>query len=494
MFKIGIKYFVFFLLVFMGKSLSQTINNRIFQIELKLRSDLDYLNVKYINVDFSDSKFKGANDFPRTIKENFSFSFTEGVSYKILFLNEGLGIDSIYILKVQEIIEPFAQVEAMIGKDRSKIDTIDVLNFNEIWELKNKYFSKYQEIRNIVRNYILQNGAESIGSTMSINHSRGERTVLGISTRDRTDFLDLEGAESYHWFPREREKITSNVSSRLSKTTDTPLKFSISLSKLTFSYSSFMQFHKVSGASLEANTEEDLINIVPYQSNALNMLTRILLVTKEKDVKNSLFIDISLGYRLNSSAEIIQKLADKLKIVKSKIYLSNAFILKFNITRPFDLPYFSLEAVLGKNESYSEVYPDFYSNNQIKAFFTFYWDASDQLNNRFKINVGIGYHDIWNRYKNTIGQYNRKLIFHKIQPYLGFEYLLFNDDQALLNLGLSIYNLRVKPQIWINFLRFETSTFRLSAEYITEPIFRKYYSWEIKDSYFFNLGWRYGLN
>jgi hypothetical protein len=74
----------------------QQIDNEIKKISLKLKKDKTYLDLKYLTMQVDSSLAKQLQNIPRTTdKKPYSFSSGANIQYRIVFLNKGIGLDSI---------------------------------------------------------------------------------------------------------------------------------------------------------------------------------------------------------------------------------------------------------------------------------------------------------------------------------------------------------------------------------------------------------------
>ena len=485
------------MLLFPIFTFSQLIENRIEQIDLKLDYDKHYLNAKFIN--FTGSEIPELKNLviPRVKKKPFKFKNVNGYSYRILFLDEGIGLDSTFLLRVEELHQAQGVDSNVVGDlDLFKIDTTVVLYFRDLNELKHTDFLSYSKIIDGIENFILNRGNDAVGKTLKINLDNRNLTVLGMARRDNSDFLEFERPLENHFYPKKIGRIKSSFSRR-AVSTESDFRARVGLSAMSFSYKPLMDFGDNSGASIEINTEDANMNLLPYYANTINALARIIIGSKKNDINNSFYVIAKVGYRFTYNNEKIIKVINNINIEKPKINFTNAFLFEVNLTKPFYLPFFTLRGSLGQKDinrikfyvPSNEFGKYYYSRDQVQGFFSFYWNASDNLINRFRIDVGVGYHDIIEPDKIT-----QTPIYWLFQPMIGFNYIYYYSGNPLIGFSTRLYDQVFKSKIWVNIVHIGNNDFRVSLKHHSDPVFRQIRPWEVKNGVFIDLSWRYGLN
>ena len=185
------KFMVLFFIIFTANSIAQEIEDYIKKIDIKLRKDTKYLNLNYVPFSPDTANYKELNSIPRTEgREPFQFKYDDDISYRIVFLKEGINMDSIYLLYLDEIDLNIDAGERFFTTDGiDKADTALALNFRDIYALKKDHRIFYDGLMNIVEQYIKDNPDAELPSLLGINPDREFKTGLGMSARDNSDYL-----------------------------------------------------------------------------------------------------------------------------------------------------------------------------------------------------------------------------------------------------------------------------------------------------------------
>jgi len=498
-----IKYFIIFLILVLIYSVTnaQTIDEQIQRIGLKLSKDADYLNLNYLvyHPDKSDNVL--LNDIPRANKRKpFSFKINDDIEYRIIFLNGGIGLDSINILYVDEVKLNTLSGKNFFVNESITDDTLHVLSFKDIYYLKLFQKNYYNKLYTIVSDYILQNEGVPLPSLLKINPDKNINTSLGMSSRDNTDYYNYEKINSPHWYPS-NEKII--VTGRSSAKLHSDSRYDISFSRISFSHK-FMDF-SIGTAGIEFRTTEHVLNLLPLESATISAGFRtVFMLNNKSDKMKSTYLDSRIFARINLNSKDIFQNQPYAISDGAKLNLGNAIIGEFTFTKPFNLPfiniYFASGAVNYQSPTYftsvsTKLKEAYFSFNQFEFSMSFYWNSSDKMISRFRFDVGAAYYDIWKAtyYPDGIFQ-NAQQVQNKFLPMLKISYNFVPSHKPLLGGNIKIFDSRINLLAWFKLFQFSNNdSFRFETIVISKPFMRTQRKWESNGGLFFQLRFRHGL-
>ncbi len=496
--------FVFLGLFVFSNLYGQSIKDMLDKIDLKLEKDKKYLDLYFIS--FTPTEVKDSSLFflPKPDdKKPFRMDFDDGVTYRIVFLKEGIGIDTnviVYVDKIKQQIGAGKKFFAAGGKPQ--IDTTMEYTFSDLYFLKNNYPRKYLALYRFMKKYIGNNGVESIQSLLGIKPDKSIKTILGISARDNLDFLNFARANYNQWYPYPKKRITGAF--HRGGGNNYPFRVDASFSSLTFSYAPWMDFKFGGGASIEFSTEEKLLNLLPWEGMNFSGGARILLeLNKEKGANKAFFIDTKVGLKIKARTVDI---VNKFPLIMSdppKLNTITSFFADIKTTRVFGLPFMNLYLNVGEqnfDNPYSIVNVNriptaFYSFSQFAYTMSFYWDGSDKRLTRFKMDIGAGYHDIWQAQFNAAGaRVSTKLVQEKFSPIVALYFNFAPSGRGLFGVGIRSYQSRPKITGWFRIVQIsERHSVRAEAIYLAPPVGRKLNPWENKNGIMFQIRYRLGV-
>lgn len=490
-------------LIFLNNLYSQETEDYIRKIDLKLKRDKSYLNINYINFKpeaNSDPLLKG---IPRTDKkEPFDFKVKDNVDYTIVFLKESPELDSVVILYVDEITSGAAEGDNLFGGvGGPQNDTTRVLKFKDIYTLKLTNKSYYDRLYNIVQETLIKSEDDNPATLLKINPDREIKLGLGMTARDNADYLNFARINANHWYPKEK-KIVGKGRQKTVESAD--FRIDASFSSLSFSHK-IMDF-SLGGASLELGVTDRVLNLLPWQSMALNGGFRtIFSLSDGKNLNESSYLDAKFLARVKLNSP---KLATSIPFIigdTSRLNLGNAIIGEFTFTRPFNLPFLNFYFAAGQQDfkkpgsmivnKLNNTRYAYFSFSQAEFNMSFYWNSTDKLVNRFRIDVGAAYHDIWKAdYDQTNKFISSRLLQNNISPVFVIHYNFVPDGNPLLGGRIRYYDSRLNFMAWLKVVEIaQVHTLRLEALYITSPFARQMQEWEFDGSMMFQLRYRYGL-
>ena len=495
------KFMVLFFIIFTANSIAQEIEDYIKKIDIKLRKDTKYLNLNYVPFSPDTANYKELNSIPRTEgREPFQFKYDDDISYRIVFLKEGINMDSIYLLYLDEIDLNIDAGERFFTTDGiDKADTALALNFRDIYALKKDHRIFYDGLMNIVEQYIKDNPDAELPSLLGINPDREFKTGLGMSARDNSDYLFFARTNEIHWFPKD-EKINTSVRRRTAE--KTPFRMDLSFSHLSLSHE-IMDF-SIGSTSLEVGVEEKVLNLLPWESMSVTAGFRTLFKLGEgSDLNNLTYIDARVGARLKTNTINLFDRQPYILSEKPLLNIVSSVVTNINITRPFSLPFLNIYFASGKrnfdnpfsvieNSNYKEAY---FSFTQLEFTTSFYWNASDKKISRFKIDLGFGYYDVW---RTVYSLSDSLLLQQKVQwkniPVVALHYNFVPSGDPIFGGMCRFFDSRIKLLLWIRLMEIsDNDVLRFETTLISSPIMRKQRDWENEGGTMFQLRYRHGL-
>ncbi len=509
-------YLLFAIVTVFGTSvIAQTSDDLVKMIDVKLKNDKKYLQVYSVPLELDKNKDKDLLVLPRTNrKEPFKFKFGDEYQYRIVILKDGIELDSLQLLYIEEIKLNSLVTEGLFESvTPPSDDTTLVMNFADMYNLKKNYPRKYYKLYDIVETYILRNEDTPLETLLKINPDTKIRKSFGFASRDMTDYLRFMRFNTpAHWYPREETNKVTRGRNKGRK--ETSFHLDASLYSLSFSHK-FMRFG-IGGASLELDVEEPLLNLLPLQSMLLDAGFRtVFMLGDKKTPKKNTYIDAKFQLRYFMSKETAldgQWQFNNFPLIFSddlRLNTTTGVLADFSVTRPFTLPfmrfYFTVSdddftspnAVLSGNpEINNGGRYAYFTQNQFLYTMSFFWNGDEKMENMFKMDVGIGYHDIrCVEYGSGYAIRSSRLVYDKMQPYVKFYYTFAPSNVPLFNVNVKVYDSQATIGGWFRIFQTKDAVHnvRFDFQYITAPIGRELRDWEVNGGLALNLRYRYGL-
>ncbi len=481
---------------------AQPIEDAIQKISLKLKMDKTYLNLKYLSTQMDSVLTGKLQNIPRTNNEKpYSFTSSSNIQYRIVFLNKGIDLDSIYVMYVEEIKLNTLSGESFFVDETIKDDTTQVLSFKDLYMLKLENSKYYYILLEQVKKYVDENEIEILPSLLVINPDKREKSYMGMTSKDNTDYFNFQKISNPHYIPTGKKKLRSV---RRNEDFGKSFRLDASFSRLTFSLKSLD--YSIGSTGFEVSTIESILNLLPLESSNIFLGFRsIFRISTEKRIDKASFIDAKLMARLNMHNSDIYGNQPFVMGGNAKLNLSNGFGGELKLTRIFGLPFITLKGYLASQNFEDPTYlfkisgatkEAYFSNSQFEGTFSFYWNGNTQMTSRFKFDFGVAYFDIWRAtydlnneitYSDAEGKSN-------IVPVFGITYTFVPSNIPLIGLSLRVFDSRITAGGWIKIFEFAPeSVLRFEAKAITEPLTRSLRTWESSGGMFFQFRYRYGL-
>ena len=496
------KIFLFiFILISAGSAFGQQVEDYLNKIELKLNNDKNYLNLHYVtfNADSSNNIF--GTELPKyEEEENFSFKLTDNIQYRLVFLKEGIGIEKPQLLYLDEIdFGENAGEGFFTAVNNAEVDTNRVLGFKDVYNLELNHKEIYNGLFSIVENYLSENDDESVPSLLGIHPETEIKTGLGVSSRDNSDYLAFARLNESHWYPK--EEISSGFSRR-GTGSGSPLRLDLSFSRLSLSHK-VLDF-SLGGTSVEASATERVLNLLPYQSRTLSTGFRTLLKLGDySDINKSTYLDAKFMARIKMNTNSFIKNLSYIQAEKSLLNVGSSIIAELNVTRPMNLPFINMYLSTG-NKNYDDPLEIIENNGANYAYFSFtqaeftmsfYWNTTDKLESKFKMDLGAGFFDISRAYYDDENNVTSEATLQNtVSPVIAIHYNFVPQGNAIFGTSVKYFNAQFNSKIWLKLLELnKIHTLRLETLYISSPVGREMKEWENEGGVMFQLRYRYGL-
>ncbi len=504
-------------LIFSTIAFSQSADDLTKMINVKLKNDKKYLMVYAVPLELDKKKDKDLLVLPRTNRrEPFKFKFGDEYTYNIIIMKDGLELDSLVLLYIEEIKNNSLASEGLFdAATPPSDDTTIVMNFTDMYNLKKNHPNLYKQFYDKVETYVLSNEEEApLQSLLKINPDTKIRKSFGFASRDMTDYLRFMRFNTpAHWYPSEESKKKAIGRSKGKK--ETSFHLDASLYSLSFSHK-FMRFG-IGGASLEVDVEEPLMNMLPLQSMRLNagFKTMFMLGDKKTPRKNT-YIDAKFQLRYFMSKKTAldgQWQFNNFPLIftedEVKLNSTTGVLADISVTRPFTLPFmrfyftiassdftspnvvFSGDPAINNGGSYA-----YFAQNQFLYTMSFFWNGDEKMQNMFKMDVGLGYYDVRRvEYGSGYSIKNSPIVFNRIQPYVKIYYTFAPSNIPLFNINVKIYDSQATIGGWFRLYQTKNQlhNIRFDVQYITKPFGRQLRPWETNGGLALNLRYRYGL-
>lgn len=497
------KKIIFLIIIFSFAAVkAQIVNDYVKKIDLKLSKDKNYLNLNYLSFNPSDGIDTMLFTIPRDLDRKPAVLKTgEEYVYRLVYLKEGIRIDSLQLLYLEEIKLNSVAGDKLFGAvNNVSDDTVKVLNFRDMYYLKRRQPVYYARLKGMVERNLIENEGSPAPSILRINPDENLKTEMGFSSRDNKDYLMFENVNGKHWFPKKNE---SRSVGRRREAVDEGFRFDASFSTLSISHS-VMDFNAGS-SSLEFTTEDKVMNILPWQSQTLAGGFRALISfgDNKSDIYNVSYIDAKIMARIKMSSK---NFFDKVPFASSAVSLinfGNAITGELHFTRPFTLPfinlYFSTAKQAFDNPAFIIEEPGnrraYFSFSQVESTMSFYWNTNADLENRFRMDIGMAFYDIWKASLNDENSLIKKeMIQNKYYPTMSLYYSFIPDNRPLFGIKTKYLDNTISGQFWMKIIEFDqVGSFRFEVYFVTPVFLREKNEWESDGGTLFQLRYRYGL-
>jgi len=494
------------LILFGVNAEAQTYDDLYRKIDLKLKKDSSYLNLNYIDFSGPISIPVNVATLPRRDDDPFSFKVNDNTTYRFVFLMDAVGFDSLELLYIDQRVDKSAAEGGFFGGGGGgpQTDITRVFQFKDMYDLKLNHPEQYLVLYNKVTEYLKKNDDTPPEKLLRISPDTDIQTSLGISSRDNTDYLNFMRTNHLHWYPKPKV-IQKAKRGAAQEEVKTPFRIDASFSHISFSHE-VMDF-AMGGASVEYGFEEKVMNLLPYQATLFNAGFRTLISISDKkvDLNKAVMVDVKIMGRLRMNTA---KMVGSLPFVaasKPNLNMGTSGAIDVQLTRPFSLPFLNFYLNAG-GPAYTSPYVTIPKGKDREAYFTFsqaeatmsfYWNASDKLTSRFRMDIGAGYYDVWKgTYIGTSKSASKKeLIQDNFYPIVDFYFNFISDGDELYGLRTRFFDSQVLLTSWLKLAEISGGhIIRFEGTYISAPVARKTRPWEtLEGGAILQLRYRYGL-
>lgn len=491
---------------------AQSVEDLLKQIDLKLRRDKRYLNIHYIDYTPPANVDPALQNIPRTnYRDPFSFQSKDNVGYKIVFLKDAIGIDTLVLLYVDQVTDLTAGgQQGLFGETTGPvIDTQKVLTFEDIYSLIQNQSPAYSFLLNQVQKYIRENPDAEPPTLLRINPDNEVKTSLGVASRDNTDFLNFMRANSIHYYPKPKiEKKGGRRSAPVE--VKVPYRIDAGFSSVTFSHE-VMEF-SFGNAGIEFSADEKTRNLLPYQTQSLGggVRTLINLSERKEDIDKALVIDARFLGRFEVDLWSAVRSIPFIAIQRPKMHTGNGATVDISLTKPFSMPFSNFAFTFGSSDmagspikrfvrghaSGVEGFHSYYSTTAAEFTWSFYWNTSENFTARFRMDVGAGFFDVYEAYyaNNSNSPTMKKEVYAKLSPIVALHFNFSPENTDLFGSSIRVFDSQVKATAWLKLVELEGGhSFRSFLTYLSQPIARKKNNWDTTGGAVFQIRYRYGF-
>ncbi len=494
------KKLILLMLIF-SSLFAQQMDDLIKQIDIKLKNDKTYLDLNYLPLDLKNEFPKELIELPRQLnRETLYLQESAANQYNVVFMKKGQGIDSLELLYIQLINTEVGTGETIFSAAAAieSQDTAIVYDYRDFYYLRENNKDKYDKLHKLVKDYVYQNYDIQLPGLLRINPNKQISTSFGVTADDNQDYLNHVRINDPFWYP-EAQKKRSLIRQQEESI---PFRLDVSFSSLRASHE-IMDFEN-GNASIFFTSGTEVLNLLPYQGQTITGGARLLLaLNSSPDVNKVQFIDVTLGIRFNVDSR--WHFANLPFIIAETPYLNvgGGIVAGYTITRPFGLPNFNFNLASGEKKftdtiikrTVNGILSSYHSFNQIEGTMSFYWNSSDLRSNRFRIDVGAGYYDVYKAEYNSTGKIVNETKYDiKFQPIVNLYYDFVPSFGPLFGTKIRIFDSVLNTNVWLKLFQFsDKNSVRLEVNYISQPFTRKMYEWEKGSGLIFQLRYRLGL-
>ena len=498
-------FFILLVLCFDNIVAQTNIKNTYGKIERKLVEDKNYLDTYSIMFQANAVKLDGLQNIPRTNeKAAFNFNAAETYSYEIVFMKENAEFDSTTILQVKETVDKAASTGDFFGTSSSESskEVNVVLTFQDIEELYFNHPEVYSSLFSLTE--FLINNNEPV-KLLGIKVDDQVNKSKGISSKNNQDFLNFQMVNSPHHYPKvvlENQKKSRRSRGQTPEAEVTDYKIDASFGDVAFFYKDLdLGYSTISG---EINMGAKVLNVHPWQAMSISAGIRSLVTISgaSQNLLDDFIIDARLMGRSKLNTSSIVGSLPFVFVTKPKLNVGSGLILDLSASRAYGMPFVnfylatgatkafnpSIKFVDGKGESVA-----YFTPQQWEASMSFYWNTSEEMTLRFRLDVGAANYNIQKINYSTGGSINQ--VYNKIQPATTL-YLNFAPKNIdFFGSSIRLFDNQLTIKFWLKLIELSSlHSFRFETSYISAPFMRAIKDWEAEEgASYFSIRYRYGF-
>lgn len=475
------------------------------RIEQKLDEDKTYLNLHSYIFQPKQEDLTKLNNIPLfESKEKFNFKIQANVTYSLVFLKDGIEIDSPIVLYVVEINDnALGDTSSFLGQGGTtgpSIDSLVVLRFRDVQELYFSHREIYDELYKLIASRLEE---EEPLKLLKIKVDETIQKSVGITKLNNEDFLNFARANYTHPFPVAPDPSKQRGKRRGQQTeTVTDYILDASFSNVAF-YHPSMSFGQTN-ISAELSTSSRLLNLLPFSNNLLSLGANIFISMSDdlQKLKDEFLIYLKIGGRFSLKTSSIGNFLPIISAEGQKLNVGSGVTLDMTLSKAFGFPFINFYFATGsenvENPKYKIGPADssvaYFSFSQMEALMSFFWNTDESEILRLRMDVGLGKYNVVKAVYNR-GGVNTNGVYNNFQPVIVTSLNFVPNNKDLFGTSIRLFDSRITFNNWIRVLELDGGhVFRIELSYLTSPIMRPAYDWEDKDpNTFFTIRYRYGF-
>lgn len=488
---------------------SQNLNEIYKRIDKKIRFDEGYLDIHSVQFTPTESLLNDLRSIPLKNGNLFNFRIDENVIYKFLYSKSSPEIDTLIMLELREELTSTAASEGRLFGDISvqegetKTEINAVIKFQDF---NNLYFTDrnlYNKITNFVEKLSQETEPES-KLTIPIDESFIMRGA--VFSRDNSDFLNYQGINSSHSYPKTTTASAGGRRSRRESSAGGNMKIEGSFYKATFFHPEMNFDFTTLGAEL--SFEHDLLNLLPWQGMIMKGGVRSLtFLTGSQGPENSISFDIKVLARFKINTV---NLATNLPFMVTEIPKLNVqpgVDLSLSTSRIYESPFINIDYSTGSSEINNPYYRfntgpgrshAYFTNSQWMTTISYYWQTNQEGTVRLRFDIGAGSYNVIRADYIGGASPNTSEVFNSINPLIGFHLNFIpkikGKETELFHANLRMYDSVIRAKLWLKLLEFDSlHIVRFETYILSSPLYRGTREWENKSSTYLGFIYRYGF-
>ncbi|MCK9426300.1 MAG: hypothetical protein M0Q21_09710 [Ignavibacteriaceae bacterium] len=497
--------FIFFLFAFANSIAQTNLKNTFSKIERKLAEDKNYLDIYSIMFQAGSVKLNDLQNIPRTNEKSpFNFNSTDTYSYEIIFMKENSEFDSTTLLQVRETIDKAASTGDFFGTSSSESskEANVVLTFQDIEELYFSHPETYAALFKLAEFLIHNNEPVKL---LGIKVDDQVNKSKGISSKNNQDFLNFQRVNSNHHYPKviiDTQKKSRRARGATPETEVTDYKIDASFGNVSFFYRDMDLGYSTISAEIDMGAK--VLNLHPWQSMSLTAGIRSLVTisSASQNLLEDFIIDARLMGRTKLNTSSLISSLPFVFVTAPKLNVGSGLVLDISASRAYGLPFVNFYLASGATKAFNPSVKFVDKKGELVAYFTpqqwessmsFYWNTSEEMTLRFRIDIGAANYNIQKINYTNGGTINQ--VYNKIQPtatlYLNFA----PKNNDFFGSSFRIFDNQLTVKFWMKLIEFSSlHSFRFETSYISAPFLRAVKEWEAEEgASYFSIRYRYGF-
>ena len=498
--------FAIVIVICVSRTFAQTnLVNTYTKIERKLTEDKNYLDIYSMMFQANSVKLDGLANIPRTNERPpFNFSTAETNSYEIIFMKENAEFDSTVVLQVRETVDKAASTSDFFGTSSSESskEVSAVLTFQDVEELYFNHPEIYAALFKLTEFLIHSNEPVKL---LGIKVDDQVNKSKGISSKNNQDFLNFQTVNSNHHYPKvvlETQKKSRRSRGQAAETEVVDYKIDASFGNVSFFYKDLDLGYSTISAEIDMGAK--VLNVHPWQAMSLTAGIRSLVTISgsNQNLLEDFIIDARLMGRTKLNTSNLVGSLPFIFVTSPKLNVGSGLVLDLSATRAYGMPFVNFYLATGATKAFNPSVKFIDSKGENVAYFSpqqwetsmsFYWNTSEDMTLRFRIDIGAANFNIQKINYSTGGSINQ--VFNKIQPtttlYLNFA----PKNNDFFGSSFRLFDNQLTVKFWLKLIELSSlHSFRFETSYISAPFMRAVRAWEAEEgASYFSIRYRYGF-